>query len=101
HRHPVADLEMIPAVEMPGGLVDESAHHLAFRVQLGERKLDRLVRRQRLAEDHALARIGDALVDAVLRDADARGGLADAVLVDEMLRDDEPLALAAEDGARR
>src|SRR5579883_3139921 len=101
HRHPLAHLQMLVAVEMPGGLVDEIAHHFAFRVKLGERPLDRLVDGERLAEDDAVARVFDALVDAVLRDADTRRGLADAVLVDEMLRHDEPFALAAQNCARR
>src|SRR5258705_310763 len=77
HRHPIADLEAVLAVEVPGGLVDKVAHHLAFRMQLGKRPLDRLVRRQLLAEHRTGAGVFDALVDAVLRDADARGGLAD------------------------
>ena len=34
--------------------IDQIADHLAFRVQFGERKLDRLIGRQRLAERRAL-----------------------------------------------
>src|SRR5579883_2378222 len=101
HRNPIAHFEMVLAVEMPSRLVDEVAHHLAFRVKLGEWPLDRLVGGERLAEDPARAGIFDALIDAVLRDADARCRLADAVLMDEMLGHDEALALAAQDAALR
>ena len=70
-------------------------------MQLGERKLDRLAGGERLAEGLALARIGHALVDAVLRDADAGRRLADAVLVHEELGDREPLALLVQHRALR
>src|SRR5258708_34654945 len=89
HRHPIGYLEAVLAVEVPGGLVDKVAHYLAFRMQLGKRPLDRLVRRQLLADHRTGAGVFDALVDAVLRDADARGALADTVLLDEILGDAE------------
>ena len=77
--------------------MDQRAQHLALRLQLDQRELDRLVGGQRLAERLALLGVGDGLVDAVLRGAEAGGGLADPVLVEEVLHDREAAALAAED----
>ena len=57
----------------------------------------RLVGGQRLAERLALLGVLDRLVDAELRRAEARRGLADAVLVEEVLHDLQAPALAAED----
>ena len=54
---------------------------------------------ERLAERLALLGVLDRLVDAELRRAEARRGLADAVLVEEVLHDLQAAALAAEDGA--
>ena len=88
---------LVVAVELPGGAADEPAQQLGVGVQLGERELDPLVDRQRLAPGVALAGVGDGLVDAVLGGADARRGLADAALVDEALGDGEALADLAED----
>src|SRR5215475_11351935 len=39
HRHPFADLHVMLAVEVPGGLAHQPARHLGFGVQLGEREL--------------------------------------------------------------
>jgi hypothetical protein len=72
-----------------------ASQRLVLAVQLGEAELDRLVARQGLAEGVALPGVAHALLDAVARRAQARGGLADAVLVDEVLGDGQaPLRLA-------
>src|SRR5579859_4536108 len=80
-------------------LLDERPEHLALRVQLGERELDRLVARERFAERRPGLGVLHRTVDAELRGAEAGSGLADAVLVEEVLHDLESAALAAEDGA--
>ena len=79
----------------------QRAEHLALRVELDERELDRLVRGERLAERCADLGVLDRLVDAELRGAEARRRLADPVLVEEVLDDTEPAALTAEDRAVR
>ena len=60
-------------------------------MQLGERKLNGLIARQGFAERRAGFGIGDAFIDAILRRAHATGGLANAVFMDKMLRQSEPL----------
>ena len=97
HRHLVGLRERAVGVHQPRRLVDQRAQHLALRLQLDERELDRLVRRQRLAERLALLGVLHRLVDAELRRAEARRRLADAVLVEEVLDDAEAAALTAED----
>ena len=62
--------------------MDQRAQHLALGLQFDQRKLDALVGREWFAERFALTRIGNRFVDAELRGAEARGGLADAVLVE-------------------
>ena len=77
----------------------ERPEHLALRLELDERELDRLVRGERLAERGADLGVLDRLVDAELGRAEARRGLADAVLVEEVLHDTEPASLTTEDRA--
>ena len=77
--------------------MDQRTQHLALRLQFDQRELDRLVRRQRLAERRAHLGVLDRLIDAELRGAQAGRRLADAVLVEEVLHDLQPLALATED----
>src|SRR3954453_5459925 len=101
HRYLLADGERAVGVHLPRRLVDQRAQHVGLRLQLHERELDALVGGERLAERLALLRVLDRLVDAVLRGAERRRGLADAVLVEEHLRDGEALALATEDRAVR
>ena len=81
---------MVLPVERPRGEADQLAQHRGLGVQLDERELDRLVARQRLAPRDPRVRVRDRLVDAELRGAERRRGLADAVLVDEVLRELEP-----------
>src|SRR5713226_2319518 len=81
--------------------MDKRAQHLALGLELDQRELDRLVRGEWLAERLALEGVIDRLVDAVLRGAQARGSLADPVLVEEVLHDTQPATLAAEDRAVR
>ena len=52
-RHHVADLQRVLPIHLPGGAEDEVAHHLVFRPEFDERKLNRLFLRQRLAEGDA------------------------------------------------
>jgi hypothetical protein len=75
---------------LQGGLVDERPEHLALGVQLDKRELDRLVARQRLAEERPGLGVFHRTVDAELRGAHAGSGLADTVLVEEVLHDLEP-----------
>ena len=70
HRNLVRDRERAHRIHLPRRLVDQRAQHLALRLQLNQRKLDRLVRRQLLAERRALVGVGDRLVDAELRGAE-------------------------------
>ena len=86
HRHQVRDLHVVPAVECRCRAAHEAAHQLAVRPQLSQRELDALVLPQGLAPHLALARPLDGLIDAEGGRAEARGGLADAVLVHEALR---------------
>ena len=79
----------------------ELAQHRGLGVQLDERELDRLVARQRLAPRDALVRVRDRLVDAELRGAERRRGLADPVLVHEVLRELEPAVERPEHGDGR
>src|SRR5215831_11530046 len=79
--------------------MDERAQHLALRLQLNQGELDRLIGSERLAEWLALPGIGNSLIDAVLRGAEAGRGLPDPVLVEEVLNDLQATALAAEDRA--
>ena len=65
--------------------MDEGTQHLALGLELDQRELDALVSRQCLAEGLALLGVGDRFVDAELRRTEARGRLADAVLVEEVL----------------
>ena len=88
-------------VHAPGRLVDQRAQHLGLSRQLDQRELDGLVAGQRLAERLAGVGVLDRTADAELGGAQAGGGLPDAVLVEEVLDDLEPAALAAEDGAGR
>src|SRR4030095_12353070 len=83
HRHLVRRREAPFDVHEPRRLVDERPEHLALRVELDERELDPRVRRERLAEGLPDLRVLDRAIDAVLRRAEARGGLPDAVLVEE------------------
>src|SRR5512135_37599 len=82
HRDLVGEIELNlrsrHAIHLPSRAIDQPARHLRIGLQFDQRPLDRLVARERLAE--RLPRVGvvDALVDAVLRRADARGRLADA-----------------------
>ena len=85
-------------VHAPRGLVDERPEHLALRLQLDQRELDRLVARERLTERGSGLGVLHRAVDAELRGAEARRGLADAVLVEEMLHHRQASALAAEYG---
>src|SRR6202035_2017150 len=74
HRHLVGYLEAVVAVEMPGGIPDQQAHHLRLGLQLDQRPLNRLVDGQRLAEYDAITGIGGGAVDAVLPGAAGAGG---------------------------
>src|SRR5689334_16558481 len=97
HRDLVGDRERTVLVHRPRRLVNQRAEHFALRLQLDERELDRLVRRERFAERRTLLGVRNGLVDAELRGAEARRGLAYAVLVEEVLRHLEPGAFTAED----
>src|SRR5215472_4930871 len=88
-------------VHAPRGLVDERAQHLGSGLQLDQRELDRLVARERPAERRPLLRVLHRAVDAELRGAQAGGGLADAVLVEEVLHQLQAAAVGAEDGVVR
>ena len=55
-------------------------------MQFGQRKLDRLIGRQSLAERFARLGIGHAFIDAILRCADTGCGLANTVFMHKMLR---------------
>src|SRR5690242_10675733 len=88
-------------VHAPGRLVDQRAQHLGLGLQLDQRELDGLVARQRLAERLAGLRVLDRAIDAELGGAQAGGGLPDAVLVEEVLHEEQAAALGAEDGAVR
>jgi len=85
-------------IHAPRRLVDERPEHLALRLQLDQRELDRLVARERLAERRSGLGVLHRAVDAELRGAQAGGSLADAVLVEEMLDHRQAPALAAEYG---
>ncbi|MNN09306.1 hypothetical protein D3C81_1221840 [compost metagenome] len=85
-------------VHLPGGLADHQAQHLDLGGQFDQGELDRLIDRQRLAEGLARAGVGDALLDAEVCGAQRRGGLADAVLMDEVLGQRQPAADRAEHG---
>ena len=85
HGDEVGDLHVVVLVERAGRRADELAQHRRLGVQLDERELDALVRRQLLVPGGPAVGVGDGLVDAELRGAERRRGLADAVLVDERL----------------
>ena len=66
HRDLVGDLHVVDTfVELPRGLVDQRPQHLGLGREVGERELDRLVRRQPLAERGALIGVVDGEIDAV------------------------------------
>ena len=87
HRDFVAHREIADRVHLPGRLVDQRPDHLALRLQLDQRELDRLVRRQSLPEWRTYIRIGHRLIDAELRSAQRGRRLPYPVLVEEMLHD--------------
>src|SRR5689334_24277277 len=105
--HVVAHGDLVRLGERPGGvhapgrLVDQRAQHLRLGLQLDQRELDGLVARQRLAERLAGLRVLDRAVDAELGGAQAGGGLPDAVLVEEVLHEEQAAAFGTEDGAVR
>ena len=78
-------------------IADQLAEQRAIGVQFDKRELDRLVDRQRLAEDGPLTCVLHASIDAELRRAEARSRLADPVLVHEQHRRGESLALTTND----
>ena len=67
-------------------------------MQLDERELDALIGRELLAPGDAGVCVGGGLVDAVLGGTERRGGLADAVLVHEVLGEIEPVVDPSEHG---
>src|SRR6478672_6240980 len=101
HGHLVRLGQRPVGVHTPGRLVDEGTEHLALRLQLDQRELDGLVGRERLAERLAGPGVRHGAVDAELGGAQAGGGLADPVLVEEVLDDLQAAAFGAEDGAVR
>src|SRR5690348_150569 len=88
-------------VHAPGRLTDQRAQHGGLGVQLDQRELDGLVAGQRLAERLAGLGVLHRAVDAELGRAQAGGGLADPVLVEEVLDQLEAAAFLTEDGAVR
>src|SRR3989475_1613556 len=100
HRHLVADLHVVLMVQLPGGLPHELAHHLALGLQLHQRPLDGLTTRQRLPECDTLPRVLHRLVDTVLRRADARSGLTDAVLMRERVGECQAVPFASQHRVR-
>ena len=81
--------------------MNERPQHVALGLQLHERELDPLIGGKRFAEGLALLRVGNRLVDTELRCSQRRGGLANAVLVEKVLHDLQPAALATEDAVVR
>ena len=76
--------------------MDEVAEHLRFGVQLDQRPLNRLVGRERFAERLAGLGVLHTFVDAILRRSQRTRRLADAILVDEMLRHRQSVLRIAE-----
>ena len=101
HGHLVRLGEGALLVHQPGGLVDQRPQHLALGLQFHQWELNALVGGQRFAEGLALLGVLHGFVDAELRRAQAGGGLADAVLVEEVLHHLQAATLAAEDGVVR
>ena len=95
HRHFIGQINrhfgFAHRIHLRRGFINQIADHFGFRMQLGERKLNGLIARQGFAERRAGFGIGDAFIDAILRRAHATGGLANAVFMDKMLRQSEPL----------
>ena len=88
-------------VHLPCRLPDQGAEHRRLGVELGQRELDGLVRRQRLAEHAAVPGVRRCGVDAVLRGTERRRRLADPVLVHEQLGHLEPVVERRRAGRRR
>ena len=97
HGDLVADGKSTVGVHLPCGFVNQGPEHFALGLQLDERKLYALVGRQRFAEGLALLGVLNRFVDAELGCAQARCRLADTVLVEEVLHNLQPAALAAKD----
>src|ERR1700690_947681 len=98
HRDLVADAaDAIARVHLARGLAHERTQQLHVGRELDQRPLDRLALGQGLPERDSLLGVRDALAHAVVGRSDARGRLADAVLVHEEHRRRETAALLAED----
>jgi hypothetical protein len=93
------NLLMWHGIHLARCLADQEPEHLRLGHQLYERELDALIQCERFAEGGSGSRVGDAFADAEGCGAEAGGGLADAVLVQEGLGYGEPAVEGAEDGA--
>lgn len=81
-----------------GRLEDEQAEGSGLGVEADEGELDGLVGGEGGPKGVAGERVADGATDAVLCGAEGAGGLADAVLVDEGLRDGQAAAFGSEEG---
>ena len=62
----VGDLHVVnPCVKLPRGLLDQCSQHLGLSGEVGERELNRLIRRQPLAKRGAFVGVDNCEVDAV------------------------------------
>ena len=91
---------MVLLIQVPGGLVNQVAHHFGLGMQFRQGKLNGLIGGQGLAPGFALFGVIHRLVDAELRRAQGRGRLPDAVFVQESLRHDQAVALVSQIGFR-
>ena len=67
HGNLIGYCHVIVLIQIPRSFIDKISHHFRFGMQLGQRKLDRLIDGQRFAPGYAFLGIGHSFINAVLR----------------------------------
>lgn len=95
------NLRMRHGIHLARRLADQEPEHPGLGHQLYERELDALIQCEGFAKGGLGSRVSDAFADAEGCGAEAGGGLADAVLVQEGLGYGESAVEGAENGTGR